>query len=126
MWGNTGSALVLLLIVRNFQRGSCHGLTVKFIKQSIFLFCEYEKLFNGVSGHLMLWFLSSDLHPRCPCVASVAARNLTFGRISNESLPIHQTESSSEDLRSEEGPRFRHPSWVHGEIKIQTQPVAFI
>jgi hypothetical protein len=42
MCGDSGGALVLLLIVRNFQCGFCKGVTAKFTMLSVFLFDEYE------------------------------------------------------------------------------------
>jgi hypothetical protein len=44
MSGDLGGALVLLLIVTNFQRGSSNGITAKFVMLLIFLFDEYERL----------------------------------------------------------------------------------
>jgi hypothetical protein len=42
MCGVSGGALVLLLIVRNFQCDFRKGITAKFTVLSVFLFGEYE------------------------------------------------------------------------------------
>ena len=49
MYGDSCGALVLLLIVTSFQIGACSGLTVKFAILPIFLFREYERLFEAES-----------------------------------------------------------------------------
>jgi hypothetical protein len=52
IYGGSGGALVLLLIVRNFQQGACNGVTAKFAVLSIFLFGEYEYLYAASCGSL--------------------------------------------------------------------------
>ena len=43
----SGGVLVLLLIVRNFQLGTCDGITVKFAMLSVFAFGVYGCLFEA-------------------------------------------------------------------------------
>jgi hypothetical protein len=50
MWGRAGGALVLLLIVRNFQYGACNGITGKFAILLVLSFAEYERLLEAESG----------------------------------------------------------------------------
>jgi hypothetical protein len=47
MNGGSGGALVLLLIVRNFQRRSCNWITVKFAMLSVFAFGGYGCLLEA-------------------------------------------------------------------------------
>jgi hypothetical protein len=47
MCRDLGGVLVLLLIVRNFQYGSCKGVTAKFTMLSVFPFGEYESLLEA-------------------------------------------------------------------------------
>jgi hypothetical protein len=49
MWGNTGNALLLLLIVRNFQYGFCDDVTAKFVTMPFFSFDEWG-LLEAASG----------------------------------------------------------------------------
>jgi hypothetical protein len=53
MYVDTGGAVVLLLIVRNFQRDSSSGITAKFVRLLNFLFGDYERLFDADYGRLM-------------------------------------------------------------------------
>jgi hypothetical protein len=50
MWGDSGGTLVLLLIVRNFQHGSCEGIVFKFNVLLIFPFIGRDSLLEAVSG----------------------------------------------------------------------------
>jgi hypothetical protein len=49
MSGGSGGALVLLLIVRNFQLGFLNGKTAKFATMTVFLFGEYARLLGAGS-----------------------------------------------------------------------------
>lgn len=53
MWGSTSGALVLLLIVRNFQLGPCDEITVKFVVLLVLLFDKYEWLRGAEMCHLL-------------------------------------------------------------------------
>jgi hypothetical protein len=51
----SGGALVLLLIVRNFQYGTCNGLTGKFAMLLVFSLGEYESLLEAGSRNRRSW-----------------------------------------------------------------------